>query len=164
MRIGQKLWIFYWRPIFECVPFFFVSDFILLKSFIARIPTLNHNSVKLHQPKILWFFRKRQIKVKSLSSSAKICAKIDPCKFHTFICLGGPRDCWPKFATGSKIDHWQKIYNSSPIFMKLCHYCLLLRWSDWPTFIELWWKMHIFLLLVIFKPSRKFSSTVSILS
>ena len=58
--------------------------------FIARFPTLNYNSVKLHQPKILWFFRKRQIKVKSLSSSAKICAKIDPCKFHTFICLGGP--------------------------------------------------------------------------
>ena len=30
MRIGQKLWIFYWWPIFECVPFFCLRLYFFL--------------------------------------------------------------------------------------------------------------------------------------
>ena len=67
-----------------------------------------------------------------------------------------------KVGLGPKFTINKKIYNFSPIFMKLFHYCL--RTHEVVIFAKFHRIMTInedFLLMVLFKPSRKFSSTVS---
>ena len=43
MRIGQKLWIFYKWPIFECVWFFLLRLYITLWNFCQRYKSVLHN-------------------------------------------------------------------------------------------------------------------------